>query len=367
MTAADAPWRPVEANRPILRPLPTRGAFLLQCSLSPCGFVNRDTYPRGAAGVSPTTTVFGSDMTSFHWLLVYCALIVIGSYGGGWIPSLLRLTHTVVHTMISFVGGLMLGVGLLHMLPHGAVLTESLDQAVHWMVAGLLTMFFLIRVFQFHQHETAGTDDVQAHPNHHSRTYQESIAQPPDDADHDRHAHHLSWVGVAVGLALHSLIDGIALGAAVVSEAQGHGPLPGFGIFLVVMLHKPLDALSITALMAASGWSLRMRQFVNVGFAAMCPLGAALFALGVGSQRNELIGCALAFSAGAFVCISLGDLLPELHFHSHDRIKLSVALLLGIAVAYAIGWLEPHRHLLPSHTHEPSAASITSAPVRDVV
>jgi zinc and cadmium transporter len=41
---------------------------------------------------------------------------------------------------------------------------------------------------------------------------------------------------------------------------------------------------------------------------------------------------ALAFSAGTFLCIALSDLLPELQFHSHDRLKLSVALLAGVVL-----------------------------------
>jgi zinc and cadmium transporter len=82
----------------------------------------------------------------------------------------------------------------------------------------------------------------------------------------------------------------------------------------------------------------------------MCPLGAALFFLGMtqfAGQQQVVLGCALAFSAGVFLCISLGDLLPEIEFHSHDRIKLSVMILIGISAAYLIGFLEPehaHRH-----------------------
>jgi zinc and cadmium transporter len=283
-------------------------------------------------------------MTTFHWILIYCVLIVAGSYLGGWLPSLVRLSHTAMQVIISFVGGLMLGVSLFHLLPHGVILAQSLDRGVWWLVAGLLTMFFLIRVFHFHQHATseddahnhATGDTSDPHAHHHGQT---GATRPA--------AHRLSWVGVAIGLAIHSLIDGIALGAAVMAEAHDETALPGFSIFLVIALHKPLDALSITSLMAAGGWSSRVRQVVNVGFATMCPLGAALLAIGVGEHQDAVVGCALAFSAGVFLCISLGDLLPELHFHTHDRLKLSAALLLGIATSYVVGYLEPHPHEFP--------------------
>ncbi len=49
------------------------------------------------------------------------------------------------------------------------------------------------------------------------------------------------------------------------------------------------------------------------------------------------LGATLAFSAGTFLCIACADLLPELQFHSHDRFKLSVALLVGLGIAILIG------------------------------
>jgi zinc and cadmium transporter len=53
-----------------------------------------------------------------------------------------------------------------------------------------------------------------------------------------------------------------------------------------------------------------------------------------------LLGYALAFCAGSFLCIASADLLPELQFHSHDRFKLSAALIAGLAVAIIIGQFE---------------------------
>jgi zinc and cadmium transporter len=69
------------------------------------------------------------------------------------------------------------------------------------------------------------------------------------------------------------------------------------------------------------------------------------------AQQNVFVGTALAFSAGVFVCIALSDLLPEVQFHSHDRGRLSLALVAGLVAAWAIGFLEPE------HTHAPSEHS----------
>ncbi|MHC4878862.1 MAG: hypothetical protein ACYTGL_20625, partial [Planctomycetota bacterium] len=82
-----------------------------------------------------------------------------------------------------------------------------------------------------------------------------------------------------------------------------------------------------------------------------CPAGALLFCFGTSAlDSSELItGCALAFSAGAFLCIALTDLLPEALTHSHDKFKLSSCLLLGTALAAGIELLPGHSHEAPTH------------------
>ena len=78
---------------------------------------------------------------------------------------------------------------------------------------------------------------------------------------------------------------------------------------------------------------------INALFALVTPLGAVLFAAGIHwfAAGNPLVlGDGLAFCAGTFLCIAASDLLPELQFHSHDRFKLSVALLAGLTIAVLI-------------------------------
>lgn len=279
-------------------------------------------------------------------LAIYCLLIMVASMTGGMLPSLVRLTHTRMQLLMSFVGGLMMGVAMLHLLPHAVVETQSLDDVAISAMAGLLVMFFLIRTFHVHQHTPA--DD-----HHDSSCDKHEHAHDPVGVFDSQtcHRHPLSWIGLAIGLSLHTMIDGIALAAGVSMEAiEGDTSLlAGLGVFLAVLLHKPLDALSITTVMSAGGWSTKRVWFVNLGFGLMCPLGALAFYFGVTElfhEQHAIVGCSLAFAAGVFLCISLADLLPEVQFHKHDRVKLSLALLFGVLVAYLIGFLEP------AHTHQ---------------
>ncbi|MEO1235333.1 MAG: ZIP family metal transporter [Planctomycetota bacterium] len=301
-------------------------------------------------------------------LSVYCLLIIAASVAGGLVPLLVRLTHTRLQLAISLAAGFMLGVAVLHMIPH-ALYDLAPAAAMLWVLAGFLFMFFLERFFSFHSHEVAELDDqgqvltpAADLPAH----------EPHDHAAHHGHAHphgmhgptpanKLSWTGAALGLTLHSLIAGIALGSAVLAETGGdHGPaLAGLAVFLVIVLHKPLDSLTVITLTAAAGLCRTRRHVINGLFALAVPAGVALLILGVDrtalADSGTLVAAALAFSAGTFLCVSLSDLLPELHFHSHDRGKLSAALLLGVGLAIAVARAEHALHDHDHHGHAPGS------------
>jgi zinc and cadmium transporter len=306
-------------------------------------------------------------MSTFVLLTYYCGFILAASLVGGLLPMWLQLTHRRMQFAVSFVAGVMLGVGVLHMLPHAiaeyaaatvangsngsAALTniEAVSRPMGALLAGMLVMFFIERFFAFHHHDV-GQPDALDH------SHSASCDEQHHHHHHDAGKHDLSWGGAALGLALHSVLNGVALAAAV-EHGSADQSFPGLGTFLVIFLHKPFDAMTIGMLMARGRSSLLWRQAVNGLFSLAIPLGAAVFYYGFLPAGGGSVGVAyaLAFSAGTFLCISLSDLLPELQFHQHDRVKLSLALLAGLGVAYAAGKLEAAAH--GSHSHPASNAA----------
>lgn len=294
-------------------------------------------------------------MSPLSVLAVYCVLIVAASLLGGRLPTLVQLDHKRMQILISFVGGLMLGIGLFHMLPHAIVElgVYRLDQVVVSMMLGMVVMFFLLRTFHFHHHDPEQLPQVECdHEDHH---HDHTHAAPHHSLSQD-----MSWIGVFVGLSLHTMIDGFALGASIHADSMHDSNVffLGLGTFAAILLHKPLDALSIMSLMRASNWTGRWQLLVNGTFALMCPLGAFLFLTGANfleGQQTEIVGSMLAFAAGVFICIALSDLLPEMEFHSHHRVPLSIALLAGIALAWGIRYLEP------VHVNQPVENQTTEA------
>lgn len=282
----------------------------------------------------------GSSSAPALLLAAYCGLILLASLAGGWLLLGVRLTHTRLQVATSFVAGFMLGVGVLHMIPHAWHQMRSMDRTMGWLLAGFVVMFLIQRFFHFHHHDVSDEAPELA----------EALrVQGPEPTLADKSARRLSWGGAALGLTLHSIIDGVALAASVQAEAHAGATagLLGLGTFLVIALHRPFDAMALGALMARGGCSRAMRHAVNGLFALVLPVGVGLFYLGASpfaAQMPVFVGSALAFAAGTFVCIACIDLLPELQFHAHDRVKLSLALVAGLALAAGLGPLESTGH-----------------------
>ena len=257
----------------------------------------------------------------------YSIAIIAASLLGGYLPAKITMTHTRIQTVMSFVAGFILGIALYHLLPHGLVWIPgpgAVEKAMVLMMFGIILMVLLLRIFHFHQHDFS--DEV-------------------GDFLHEHTSPESRVIGIALGLGLHTVTEGIALGTSIrVGELhEGEAGLAGLGVFLAILFHKPLDAFSIIGLLQAAGHSLRVRVAANIGFALLCPVVALLTFWGIGflgHWEEEVVGYVLVFAAGVFLCISLSDLLPEIHFHSHDRGKLTVSLLLGIALAYGLYFIE---------------------------
>ena len=273
-------------------------------------------------------------MTGWSWLGIFSVALLAASLLGSWLPRQITMTHTRTQMVLSLVSGLMLGVALYHLIPHSFGLAGDIDLVMAWALVGLVFMLLLLRLFHFHQHDfvaapaSSELSSAEAHSHAHCQAHAHS--HPSDRG--------IGALGLFTGLCVHTVIDGIALGAVMLSD---HGL--GLGVFLAILLHKPLDSLSIETVMANAGWTSAQRWSAAILFAVLCPLAAMAFYLGMAPYLESSLWLSgiLAFAGGAFICIALSDLLPEVQFHSHDRVRLTLLFLMGIGLALGIGWFEP--------------------------
>jgi zinc and cadmium transporter len=301
-------------------------------------------------------------------LALQLAVVSAAAYAGGSSLSFLSMGHRRMQVLLSLTGGVLLGVGLLHLLPHAFLqLDRQIDTTMLWVLTGFFLMFLLERAFHGHSHHTADGDAAHdcghdhAAGHHHDHQHDHGHAGPAQGGNRGAANARWAWCGAFAGLALHSLADGAALAASVQADGDhGAGWTAGFATFLAVLLHKPFDAAIIGALMLNSGVSGRGRRIANGLYALVVPLGALAFLASLrlfGDHQATIIGVAMALAAGAFLCIAAADLLPEVQFHSHDRMLLTLSLALGLGIAWGITLMERSSHAhAHGHTHQKASS-----------
>jgi zinc and cadmium transporter len=309
-------------------------------------------------------------MPVYGWLALYCVAVLIMSLAGGSLPFLGRVTHDRLQFYLSASAGVMLGAAFFHVMPDA--MERSKENFGWWMSLGVIGLFCIERFIAPHSHELDGGG--HHHHHHHDHAHYHAHAEKPAEqattaSNHpDRRAAApavAGWMAV-VGLTIHTFMNGVGLAAAVQTDAANqtaasHNPsalmLPGFALFLAIVLHKPADALAISTVLSRKQVSKSVLGLVQFGFAITVALGALAYCATSGAieagLRNELAGAALAFSAGTFLFIALSDLLPEVQFHRHDRVPLFLTLFAGIVLMGGISYLEDH-----DHEHEHGAPAV---------
>ena len=86
--------------------------------------------------------------------------------------------------------------------------------------------------------------------------------------------HSRSLFGVALGLGVHTVTEGIALGTSMKMGPphENDVALAGLGVFLAILLHKPLDAYSIVGMMKSAGHGQRARTVRPMSDLPRCAL-----------------------------------------------------------------------------------------------
>jgi zinc and cadmium transporter len=214
----------------------------------------------------------------------------------------------------------MLGAAFLHLLPEAV--EGAGYRAVPWALVGFLGLFLLERFVLVHVCAEPGP--VPWAPGH---------GQPGHDLVRGATGCYVHTLGVAafLGLSAHTLLDGFALGAA------SHDAGLGFLVFLAILAHKIPSSFSLSAILAAEGYRRRQALLMNATYALMVPVGALVY-LGLrGLVRVESFTAnALAASAGTFLHLALSDILPDVHRRGGSRLRLSLALLAGVAAMWGL-------------------------------
>ncbi len=234
-------------------------------------------------------------------LALYLPTLIFISLVGGFLPLLKELSQKTLALLLSFSAGVLLGAVFFHMIPEAG---RILDDRLGWAVLGGFLLIFVLERFVF--------------------------VHACEERDCDIHQ---MGIPAFLGISLHSLLDGVALGAGLLIPQLG--PV----VLLAVIIHKMPDGISISSILLTAGWNRRSVGVLNLLFSLTTPLGALIAYLFLSTVAEESVALAIGISAGTFLAIATADLLPQVHRIDERNPMTLIFLLGGLGVSWLGKWI----------------------------
>ena len=235
-------------------------------------------------------------------VFVFATITVLSTFGGG-IFALHQSKR--MHLVLGFTAGVVLGVVAFDLLPEVFDLSGEVKVGVPAAMLTFITGFMVLHVLEralalHHGHEGA---------------YGE---------------HHHPQVGMisAAGLALHSVMDGLALGIAAQAN---NGTLAV--VALAVIAHDFSDGINTVGIMSVHGNTPRRTRIMLI-LDSLAPLVGAASTL-LFTIPKGFLGLYLGFFAGFLLYIATSDILPEAHSRVPSKATF-VFTFLGIGFTWAV-------------------------------
>jgi zinc and cadmium transporter len=212
---------------------------------------------------------------------------------GGAVVALREWDDGLLRYAVALSAGFMLAAVLLKMLPESTRLTP--------LAPGLaLGGYLLIHLFEH---------TVTPHFHFGEETHPEEITGT-------------AGASAFVGLLVHSLFDGISIGSGFVIDRA-----LGLLLFAAIVLHKAPEGFAIASVVVATRGTRRQALGAAAGIGVATLVGGlAMFAVA------NLVGPALALSAGVTLYVAASDLVPEVNREGGTRVALTV--FAGVVLYY---------------------------------
>jgi len=205
--------------------------------------------------------------------LFYALIASLASIAGGVLPLYTRIKDIKTHYLVGFAAGVLISTALFEMLPQALAEMEPSDVGVP-LALGFFSLYVIEKVAMIHACRETECD-----------------------------IHHAGWAGI-LGLGLESLLDGMAITAGYFSN-----PVLGFYIAIAVIVHELPVGFSTSIIMRSAGYNIQKSTIALLITSFLTVVGALL----AQNFPATVFGPLLVFTAGSFLYIGAGDLLPEAH------------------------------------------------------
>ncbi len=243
-------------------------------------------------------------------------IIILITFCSTFIGGLLALRYGKhIHWLNALSAGILLGAAFFELLPEAINLAGNVRLVFAVTVGAFIFFYFLQRLTILHAcHEHTSGKQKQAHNHTHSHK-------------HSGDTKHMGVIS-ASGLALHSFLDGSAIGLGFAID-----PIVGLTIAVAIIAHDFGDGVSTVTLMLRHK-NTKAKTLLLLSIDALAPVLGALIFMNL-SVPGYILGLMLAFFAGFFLYLSTSDLLPEAQRET-DTTKIILVTALGAALMYGI-------------------------------
>ena len=232
--------------------------------------------------------------------------------------------------------------GLLMGIAAGVMITLSFMELVNkaWQMAGFLTAtigftvgaVFMLVIDMLIPHIRFGETEVKPHtlealtpiaPNCHGRQHRQRRGAwfHKTTVPLDR-ALLKSGVLIAIGITIHNMPEGIAVGAGF-----AHQPEFGYFIAMAIALHNIPEGIA-TALPLCESGVRRWDAFRIALLSGLTEPVGAMLAIFFLSTFREFVPAALAFAGGVMTFITLDELVPAAREHGHQH-WTAIGIIMG--------------------------------------
>lgn len=264
---------------------------------------------------------------------------IVGTGLGGIIGVLLKNKgNKVMGRVLSFAGGVMVGVVTFEMLPEAveySKIENSIEQsgiliAVSALVVGMLIIFGLNKMLDVIEN-MRGTHKSIEELHHETKVIEANDALMEANACGntaavqavDKKSLLKAGLIMLLAIAFHNLPEGMAIGASGASNSQ-----TGILVAIIIAVHNIPEGMAISAPLASGGvkgW----KTILLTALAGAATVVGALIGLAVGGISQLASGICMGIAGGAMLYVTFCEILPQSILMEEGRVP-AVSMLVGI-------------------------------------